>query len=61
MREGSARGLLAQIIQGGAPAQRDEALRLSAILDCVPDDPDAHEAARQLVDAYLNDPHLERG
>lgn len=61
MRDGPTQALLAQIIQRGAPAHRDEALRLSAILERAPDDAAAHEAARQLGDAYLNDPYLERG
>jgi hypothetical protein len=61
MRDGPPRELLAQIIELGAPAQRVEALRLSDILHRAPDDADALEAARHLGDAYLNDPHLERG
>lgn len=49
------------VIRHGAPAQRDEALRLAGILDAEPADDDALAAAAALVDAYLHDPHLERG
>lgn len=51
---------LAQVAERGAPAQRAEAQRLAAILGEAPDDVEALEAARHLVDAYLNDPYLER-
>ena len=54
-------GDLDQVIAGGAPAQREEALRLRTILVVTPDDVEAALTARQLIDAYLNDPHLERG
>ena len=52
---------LDQVIAHGAPAQRAEALRLRAILGVSPDDAETALTARQLIDAYLNDPHLERG
>ena len=52
---------LDQVIVHGAPAQRAEALRLRAILGVSPDDAETTLTARQLIDAYLNDPHLERG
>ncbi len=52
---------LDQVIVRGAPAQRKEALRLRAVLEATPDDAEAAPSARQLVDAYLNDPYLERG
>ena len=54
-------GDLDQVIARGAPAQREEALRLRAILNAKPDDAEAALTARQLIDAYLNDPYLERG
>jgi hypothetical protein len=54
-------GDLDQVIARGAPAQRKEALRLRAILEATPDDVEAALTARQLIDAYLNDPYLERG
>jgi len=52
---------LDQVIARGAPAQRAEALRLRTILVSTPDDAEAALTARQLIEAYLNDPHLERG
>ncbi|NDC10653.1 MAG: hypothetical protein EBZ75_15210 [Oxalobacteraceae bacterium] len=52
---------LDQVIAHGAPAQRAEALRLRTILGVSPDDAETTLTARQLIDAYLNDPHLERG
>ena len=52
---------LEQVIARGAPAQRAEALRLRTILEVTPDDAETTLTARQLIDAYLNDPHLERG
>jgi hypothetical protein len=52
---------LDQVIARGAPAQRAEALRLRTILGVSPDDAETTLTARQLIDAYLNDPHLERG
>ena len=45
----------------GAPAQQGEALRLTRVLAHAPDDAPAIAAARQLIDAYLHDPYLERG
>lgn len=54
-------GDLEQVIARGAPAQREEAIRLRARLDAKPDDAEAALTARQLIDAYLNDPYLERG
>ena len=41
-------------------AQRTEALRLIAALSKDPADAEALMALRQLIDAYLNDPYLER-
>ena len=61
MQEGSLLADLAQVIAQGGPAQRDEALLLAAVLSRVPEDADARSAACQLIDAYLNDPYLERG
>jgi hypothetical protein len=52
---------LDQVIARGAPAQRAEALRLRTILVATPDDAETALTAQQLIDAYLNDPHLERG
>ena len=52
---------LDRVIARGAPAQRAEALRLRAVLEATPDDAEAATTARQLIDAYLNDPYLERG
>jgi hypothetical protein len=52
---------LAQVVERGAPAQRLEAQRLAAILAMEERDPKALDAARHLIDAYLNDPYLERG
>ncbi len=52
---------LEQVIARGAPAQREEALRLRAILAVAPDDAETTLTVRQLIDAYLNDPYLERG
>jgi len=52
---------LAQVVERGAPAQRLEAERLAAILATDETDPKALDAARHLIDAYLNDPYLERG
>ncbi len=49
------------MIARGAPAQRKEALRLRAVLEATPDDVEAALTAQQLIDAYLNDPYLERG
>ncbi len=54
-------GDLDQVIARGAPAQREEALRMRAILAVAPDDAETTLTARQLVDAYLKDPYLERG
>ena len=54
-------GDLDQVIVRGAPAQREEALRLRAILEAAPDDAETTLTARQLIDAYLNDPYLDRG
>ena len=54
-------GDLEQVIARGAPAQRVEARRLASILAETPGDADALAAARQLTDAYLHDPYLERG
>ena len=54
-------GDLDQVIARGAPAQREEALRVRAILEAAPDDAEMTLTARQLIDAYLNDPYLERG
>ena len=51
---------LTLVAQRGAPAQREQAQRLMAMLAANPDDADTREAARHLVDAYLHDPYLER-
>ena len=45
----------------GAPAQQAEASRLTGILAEMPDDAAAVATARQLIDAYLHDPYLDRG
>jgi hypothetical protein len=52
---------LATVAELGAPAQRAKAQRLAEILASTPDQAVALAAAEQLVDAYLNDPYLERG
>lgn len=52
---------LARVMAHGAPAQRREAQRLLAALQGHSEDAVTVEAARQLVDAYLHDPYLERG
>lgn len=54
-------GGLAEVIVRGAPAQRIEAERLREVLAQDPGNPEACEAARALIDAYLHDPYLERG
>jgi hypothetical protein len=51
---------LARVMAHGAPAQRAEAIRLAVILESAPMQPDTIAAAEQLIDAYLNDPYLER-
>jgi hypothetical protein len=53
-------GDLDQVIARGAPAQREQALKVRAIIEATPDDTEAALTARQLIDAYLNDPYLER-
>ena len=45
----------------GAPAQQAEAQRLISVLLESSNDAPAMAAARQLIDAYLHDPYLERG
>lgn len=55
------RAALAKVTELGAPAQKAEAQRLTEILQSTPDHAGARAAAEQLVDAYLNDPYLERG
>ena len=52
---------LALVAQRGAPAQQAEALRLISALAVTPDDAEELQAARQLVDAYLHDPYLDKG
>ena len=52
---------LGLVVAQGAPAQQAEARRLAGVLADTPDDPTAVAAARQLIDAYLHDPYLERG
>ena len=52
---------LALVAAHGAPAQRAEASRLAGVLAQAPHDAEAVAAARQLIDAYLHDPYLERG
>lgn len=52
---------LAEVIAGGAPAQQLEAQRLRELLAQDPGNLEAREAARELIDAYLHDPYLERG
>lgn len=54
-------GALAEVIARGAPAQQLEAQRLRESLAQGPANLEAREAARALIDAYLHDPHLERG
>lgn len=48
------------VARRGALAQRTEALRLIAALSKDPADAEALMASQQLIDAYLNDPYLER-
>ena len=52
---------LAGVVAHGAPAQQAEAQRLISVLLESPNDAPAIVAARQLIDAYLHDPYLERG
>ena len=52
--------LLREIAERGAPAQAAEARRLLEALRVNPGDLDVCAEARHLVDAYLNDPYLER-
>jgi len=58
--EPSLHSLLQVVVAQGPPAQRQEAVRLLGILEAKPQDAAARAAARQLADAYLNDPYLER-
>lgn len=51
---------LGEVIERGAPAQRDEARRLAKALREDPADAAALADAARLVDAYLHDPYLER-
>jgi len=48
------------VARAGAPAQRAQAQKLLEQLADNPGDDQARAAARELVDAYFNDPHLER-
>lgn len=48
------------VARRGALAQRSEARRLIAVLSKDPADAEALMASQQLIDAYLNDPYLER-
>jgi len=52
---------LQRIVERGAPAHRDEAICILAVLGEHPGDSDGLEAAQQLIEAYLHDPYLERG
>lgn len=53
-------GRLREVMARGGPAQRREAERLDAILRATPEDAEALAAAEQLMDAYFNDPYLEK-
>lgn len=48
------------VARAGAPAQREEARRLTRVLEEYPEDALAQQAASALVEAYFHDPHLER-
>jgi hypothetical protein len=48
------------VARAGAPAQRAQARKLLEQLAVNPGDDQARAAARELVDAYFNDPYLER-
>ena len=61
MTDRTLRDDLALVAQRGAPAQQEKASRLAALLERNPADAETCAAAVQLVDAYLNDPYLERG
>lgn len=54
-------GHLSEVLETGAPAQRDEARRLARALRENPADATALSDAARLVDAYLHDPYLDRG
>ncbi len=51
---------LREIIDRGGRAQSAEAARLLIRLESDPEDDQARDLARALVDAYLNDPDLTR-
>jgi hypothetical protein len=51
---------LREIIDRGGRAQSAEAARLLVRLESDPEDSEARSMARVLVDAYLNDPDLNR-
>jgi hypothetical protein len=51
---------LARVREHGAPAQRVEAQRLTVLLESSPGETAVLIAAEQLIDAYLNDPYLEK-
>ena len=52
---------LTEVIERGAPAQRDEARRLKSLLDADPGNVEALSAAGLLIDAYVHDPYLDKG
>ncbi len=52
--------LLQHVIDHGAPAQAARAREIAAGLTRHPDSEELRRAARELVDAFLHDPHLTR-
>ena len=54
------RDSLREVVTRGQPAHAAEARRLLDLLESDPADPATVDAARALVDAYLNDPYLTR-
>ena len=55
------RGQLAQVVSSAAPAQSERAQQFLEALDGGPWDDSTEAAARELIDAYLDDPYLTKG
>lgn len=51
---------LAQILENGAPAMADQARELLTKMETTTPDLRTWEAAAQLIESYLHDPHLTR-